>query len=374
METLWENNKENKPSDFWEQVHEIVVDGSWEENPSPEYTAYRQRFEKAQRREYLGEFPISIEIEATYYCNLKCPFCPRVINEGERSIGHMSTQLWHKILNECRENGLEAILMDHEAESMMNPRFFDMVAEAKDAGIIDIWLHTNAMILSPERSARLIDAGLTKINFSIDAHKKETYDVLRVGGNFSRVKKNVKSFLKIKSEKQAHYLRARVSFVEQEENFSEKEDFFKFWEKEKGLNLITFQECIDFRPFEKPDEDTGLTEQQLEEKYASHEPFHCSLPWEMPIIETEGNVIPCGQPVREHTKDFILGNLNEGDSIKSCWNSPKMNDLRELHNKGEWYKNPMCRVCVNTRRNSREEMIALRQKANQNTALPVVDR
>ena len=90
--------------------------------------------------------------------------------------------------------------------------------------------------------------------------------------------------------------------------------------------------------------------QELEEKYSSEEPFHCSQPWEMPIIDVEGNIVPCGSPVREHTKDFILGNLHKGDTIKSCWNGEKMKSIRSLHEKGEWYKNPMCRVCVKSMR------------------------
>lgn len=340
------------PSGYWDHVHEIEIDGSWQSHQSPAYEEYRRKFELAQRMEFLGPFPLSLEIEASYYCNLQCPFCPRVVNEGERPQGHMSQELWLKVLAECQENGLSAMQMDHEAESMMNPRFFDMVREAKDAGIIDIWLHTNANMLSSTKSAQLIDAGLTKINFSIDAVNEDTYKVLRVGGDYRQVVRNVKEFLRIKEEKGAHYLRTRVSFVEQPQNYPEKKSFFDFWKQEKGLNLITFQECLDFSTFEKPDEDGKLTTAELETKYESEEPFHCRAPWETPIVDTQGNIIPCGQPVREHTAGFILGNLNEGDTIKSCWNSDQMNALRDLHRKGEWYQNPMCRVCVNSLRSS----------------------
>ena len=85
----------------------------------------------------------------------------------------------------------------------------------------------------------------------------------------------------------------------------------------------------------------------------------------MPVIDTEGNVIPCGVPVREHTKEFIVGNLNQGDTITSCWNGEKMTALRALHQKGEWYKNPVCRVCVQTLRKSRQDLLAWRQEAAQ---------
>lgn len=361
MLSMTDSNSTPVLSRFWENIDEIEVDPSWRRYLSPEYFTYREKFEQARRREFLGRFPLSIEIEATYHCNLKCPFCARVVKPDERNAGHMSDTLWKKFLRECERNGLKALMMDHEAESLMNPNFFKMLGEAKAAGIIDIWLHTNATLLTPERSALLIEGGLTKLNCSIDASTEETYNVLRVGGRFQKVVENVKTFLRIKTEKGAHHLRTRVSFVEQAENIREKRDFFEYWRRIPGVNMITFQECIDMRPFEVADEDSGLFEAALDRKYAEEEPFHCSAPWETPILDVNGNVIPCGQPVRAHNQDFILGNLNRGDTIASCWNGPKMTALRELHRKGEWYKNPMCRVCVKTLRESRRKLETLRR-------------
>ena len=321
---------------------------------------YRDKFEAAKRRAFLDTFPVNIEIEATYHCNLRCPFCPRFVAEGERELGHMSEDLWRKILDESRAHGLCSLQMDHEAESLMNPRFFRMLKEARDAGIMDLWLSTNGMLLTPERSARLIGGGLTKLNVSIDAATAETHRVLRVGAKLDQVVENVRAFLRLKREKAADRLRVRISFVEQRENEHEKRAFFDFWRREPGVNMIAFQECTDFSRFEKPDADAGRSDAELEEKYAGEDHFHCSAQWEMPDIDTTGNVIPCGRPVREHNRDFILGNLNAGDTIQGCWTGDKMRALRDLHVRGEWYKNPMCRVCVNTTRRSKRELTTLR--------------
>jgi radical SAM protein with 4Fe4S-binding SPASM domain len=344
------------PQEYWDHIREYEVDPSWRENLSPEYLAYREEFSSAQRRTYHGDFPLAIEIEASYHCNLQCPFCPRVVKIGEREIGHMSPGLWGRIISEARAGRLKSILMDHEAESLMNPRFFEMLRDARDAGILDIWLHTNATLLTPERSEKLIDGGLTRINFSIDAVTPDVYARLRVGGRYEQVVQNVRTFLRLKQEKGARHLRTRVSFVEQRENAHQRRAFYDLWRGEPGLNMIAFQEYIDFSPFEAPDADAALSEAELEAKYAGEPEFHCSVPWEYPVIDTEGNVMPCGSPVREHTRDFVLGNMHAGDTIASCWNGDKMRDLRQLHTRGEWYKNPMCRVCVNTMRRSRTRL------------------
>src|SRR5438552_6141197 len=131
--------------EFWDQIAEYEVDDRWRRHPAPEYVRYRDKFEAAKRRAFIDTFPVNIEIEATYHCNLRCPFCPRFVAEGERELGHMSEDLWRKILDESRAHGLCSLQMDHEAESLMNPRFFRMLKEARDAGIMDLWLSTNGM-------------------------------------------------------------------------------------------------------------------------------------------------------------------------------------------------------------------------------------
>ncbi len=339
-------------TEYWDHISEHEVDPSWRHGLTREYHEYREKFELAQQRKYSGKYPLSTEIEASYYCNLKCPFCPRSVNENERDIKHMSKDIWKKILEESKSNGLCAMLMDHEAESLMNPEVFKMIREVRDAGVMDVWLHTNANMLTPEMSEKLIDSGITKINFSIDACTEHTYEILRVGGNYKRVIKNIQDFLEIKIRKKASYLRTRVSFVVQNANLEEKKQFFDFWKDQAGINLIAFQGLLDISFFEQPDQDWELSEKKLEEKYGSEEPYFCGKPWETAVIDVEGNILPCGSPVREHTKDFILGSLKNGDTVESCWNGKKMKALKDLHNRGEWYKNSMCRVCVKSLRNS----------------------
>jgi MoaA/NifB/PqqE/SkfB family radical SAM enzyme len=351
---------------YWDRLKEIEIDTSWRNNLSQEYKHYREGFEKAQRREFVADFPMSLEIESSYYCNLKCPFCPRTVSSNEKQDLHMNPECWKRTLAECREHKTYAMQMAHEAESLMNPKIFEMISQAREAGIIEIGLHTNANLLLPKVSEKLIDAGLTKINFSLDAATSDTYSKVRVGGNYEKTINNIHTFLKIKMERNAEYLRTRVSFVEQEDNIDEKGAFYEMWKDTPGLNFIAFQEMIDFGPFEYPDSDWDKPGSEMAAKYAKEKSFHCSHPWEMPIIDVEGNVNPCGAPVRSHTRSFSLGNLLKGDTISSCWNGDKMQQVRSLHNRGEWYKNNMCRVCVKSLRQSHEDLVDVENKLDVN--------
>ncbi len=351
---------------YWDHVSEYEVDPTWRDHVTSGYAEYRKRFEMTANRTYTGDFPVSLEIEATYHCNLSCPSCARGYHENGRQLKHMSRELWDKIITECRDNKLDAMFMDHEAESLMNPRFIDMLNDVKEAGIIDIWLHSNACLLKPDIAEKLIDGGLTKINFSIDANSKEVYDKIRVGGDFNKVLSNIDHFLMLKEKKKAHHLRTRVSFVVQDANVHERQAFFEYWRGKKGINMVTFQERVDFSLFfRNSDPDDGLSQDELDAKYKDVEPFHCSLPFEQPVIDVEGNVVPCGMPISEQNRDFILGNLMEGETIKSCWNSDKMRELKKRLLDGRWYRTRMCRICSHISKNTIKNHLAKEQLAGE---------
>ena len=137
---------------YWDSnIKEYEVDPTWKEHKiykTEKYKSYRDKWNKVSKGKLLTNFPLNIEMEPTYYCNLKCPFCPRTVNSGERESHHMKDNIWNKILTECKENKMPAIQLDHESESMMNPKFFEMLKDATDAGVFDTWLHTNVQMLN----------------------------------------------------------------------------------------------------------------------------------------------------------------------------------------------------------------------------------
>ena len=351
---------ETAPTTWDLRIKEFEVDPSWKDHPiykNKSYIDYRKKFEDAKKGNYLADFPLNIDIEPTYQCNLKCQMCPRIFKEGgaDRNSKHMPQDVWKKIITESKENKLSAIQLAHEAESFMNPRLESMMAEATQEGVFDTWIHTNGLLLNEKRARKIIEAGLKSINFSVDAVKDETFEKIRVGGKLEKLKKNIFKFLELKEEYKADYLRVRISFVEQQDNFSEKEDFFNFWSKQKGVNVVTFQRCNDYFCFDKEDEEIKLSEKELESKYKNDEQFFCSAPWETPIIQEDGKITPCAMPVREHNKDFFIGDISKGDTIKEAWNGEKIQKLRALHKKGDWYKENMCRVCVKMKRSSQHQ-------------------
>lgn len=315
-------------------IMEYEVDSSWKNYLSEEYKEYRKKWEKASNG-FLFKFPLCVEIESSYSCNLKCPVCVRQALGTFDEKGFFDRKLYSKLLKEAAKHKMPAIMLDHEAEPLTNPDVPDMTKEARDSGIIDIWMHTNANLLTEEVSEKLIKNGLTKINFSIDAANEDTYNKVRPGGDYNKVISNIITFLKLKDKLRKKYIRTRVSFVLQDANRQEKEAFYTFW-KDK-VNLISIQELVDFTKFNNQAE--GRLGKLAED-------FSCFKTWQLLIIRHNGDIIPCGMPFRYYDpKEYLLGNLNE-HSIKECWNSPKLNRIRGLNLRRQYDKLPFCRDCI----------------------------
>lgn len=314
------------------KIMEYEVDPSWKRYVPEEYEVYRRKWEKASKG-FLFAFPLCVEIESSYFCNLKCPKCVRQVLGTFNDKGFMEQKLYRKLLDEARKHKMLAIMLDHEAEPLTNPYITDMAREAKKAGMVDIWLHTNGNLLTEDISGRLIRSGLTKMNFSIDAATPRTYLKVRPGGDYDKVIKNIRTFLELKEKMKKRYLRTRVSFVIQDENMQEKKAFFEFW-KDK-VNVISFQYLIDFSKFKNR---VG----RLPECPST---FNCYKPWQLLIVRYNGDVIPCGMPFRYYReKDYLLGNLHS-TTIKECWNSPKLKKIRVSLEEGTYQQIAFCRDC-----------------------------
>jgi MoaA/NifB/PqqE/SkfB family radical SAM enzyme len=130
-----------------------------------------------------------IYVEASFLCNLECRMCPRLL-EGH-SEGLMPLERFHRLVPLMRH--LEAVILTGYGEPLLHPHLHEFVAVARSCGSLPR-LSTNGTILSAEKAARLLDAGLDNLQVSIDAGTKGTFEHIRVGGNWERVLRNSEAF------------------------------------------------------------------------------------------------------------------------------------------------------------------------------------
>ena len=70
--------------------------------------------------------------------------------------------------------------------------------------------------------------------------------------------------------------------------------------------------------------------------------FKCVQPFQRVVISNQ-TIAPC---CVNFNKELTIGKLGK-DTIHQAWHSKKMNELRNLHKRGEFYLNKTCKDCVN---------------------------
>jgi len=314
-------------------IKEIEVDNSWARDLGKEYFEYRKKWNLSGQQQ-LFEFPLFLEVEVSYACNYRCPKCPRLALGHGAKVDFLSDELLDKLFKEAKIYKMPSVGLSHGGEPLMRKNICDIIRRARDSLILDCLIHTNGSLLNEDLSAELIESGLTKINFSLDAASVETYSKVRAGGDYDTVVKNINMFLKVRKKIGKSYPRVRVSFVVSRENKHEQERFYDLW-KDK-VNVIAFQKCYDFTKRINPD--------AIESRDHSELKFCCSRLWRLLTITYEGDIVVCEV---DYSHDYTLGNLKT-HTIYECWHSKMMDRLRGSHLQGQWHKLPVCRRCVNS--------------------------
>ena len=127
--------------------------------------------------------PYVIYIDPCDTCNFRCKFCPTGNAELMRKTkgrghGPMDFGVYTGIIDSLADfrDPVRIIRLYKEGEPLLNPRFADMVRYAKDSPCVErVDTTTNASLLTRELSLAMIDAGLDRINISVEGMNAAQY-------------------------------------------------------------------------------------------------------------------------------------------------------------------------------------------------------
>jgi len=284
------------------------------------------------RLDDAGDFPKVVLIDTISYCNLKCSMC--VHKDMQRKKGIMPWELFTKIIDEIAEKDKNVrVWMVFFGEALLlkrrKPSIFDMVAYAKQKGLTDVVLNSNACLLDEKAARGLIESGLDAIYIGIDAFCRETYIQLRVGGNYDETVQNVLGLLRLKKELNKTNPEVFVQFVEMDINASEKQGFVDFWTGH-GANAKIRPKVSWAGSIDAPNLVLGNDER-----------WSCYWAMKTMSITDTGQVVTCAVDL---DAKFIAGDVN-AQSLQSVWNG-ELKRLRQLHLGGKFIELPaICRDC-----------------------------
>ncbi len=303
------------------------------------FREYRHLLEKAVRFEVELPFPIHVDFEIAFRCNLACVMCTHAADAPDkikpRRPDFLDFNVFKKVVDEGTTHTLRSVGLDQEGEAFLVKRLPDFIDYARSKGIVDVFFNTNATLMTKEKADMILNSGLTRIHFSLDAFTEETYKKVRIGGNFNVVMRNILHFLERKKELKKELPVTRVSFVKMKANEGELANFIQFWQNK--VDYIAVQEYNS--PFP---EDSSYAKLRADGRDVNAD-FRCTQPWFRMVILSDGSIMPCC--LLGYSKRLTTGNATT-ESVYAVWNALRVKSLREIHKNGTYWKNPVCRMCA----------------------------
>ena len=241
--------------------------------------------------------PISLAIEPTTACNLRCPECPSGLRSFSRPTGRLDQDLFSKVIEEVADH-LIYLTFYFQGEPYLNPKFLEMVKVASAKNIYTT-TSTNAHFLDEVQAKKTIESGLDRLIISIDGASQETYASYRKEGDLTKVLSGTKEILKWKRKLNSSSPKVVWQFLVVKPNEHEIPTI-KRLAREYGVDKVAFktaqiydyQNGSDLIPslekysrYRKNDDGSYSIKNRLDDK--------CWKMWQSSVITWDGQVIPC---------------------------------------------------------------------------------
>ena len=168
------------------------------------FSDYRKVWDRANNFEIVTDFPLFLHLDMNQECNYKCPFCiiatPSEVADYYDG-KYLDFENFKKIIDEGSEYNCPSLSPQGNNEPFLIKNLHEYILYAHRKGFIDIMLNNNGSVLTKKRAEQILDSGLTRLRFSLDAFTPETYSKVRVGSiKLDRVIKNIETFLELRSK------------------------------------------------------------------------------------------------------------------------------------------------------------------------------
>jgi len=135
--------------------------------------------------------PLYIAWQVTNECNLACLHCIEESGPGKAFRDELSEEQIFRFLGQAMDCEVPYISFSG-GEPMVHPLFFRMVEYVCARGA-HLKIETNGHYLTPENCARLKSLGVKAVQVSLDGASRETFNRMRVRGDFDRATAGVRA-------------------------------------------------------------------------------------------------------------------------------------------------------------------------------------
>lgn len=280
------------------------------------------------KKPIIKGMPISISVEPTTSCNLRCPECPSGLRSFTRPTGMLDQSLFANVIDQLSST-LSYLTFYFQGEPYLHPDFLSMVKFASAQGIYTA-TSTNAHFLKDDIARQTVESGLDRLIISIDGTTQQTYESYRVGGSLDKVIEGAENILRWKRKSKAKKLHVVFQFLVVKPNEHQIPEVFAL-AKKLGVDQVVLKtaQIYDFT--------SGSELIPSQEQYARYRKNHdgtyslknkllnhCWKMWHSCVITWDGKVVPCCFDKDAH---FVLGDLTK-NTFEEIWTGKKYNQFR----------------------------------------------
>ncbi len=289
---------------------------------------------KFSRKPIQWGIPMTISVEPTTACNLRCPECPSGLRSFSRPTGNMKSDFFRNVLDEVGSR-LTYLIFYFQGEPYINPSFLDMVAHASKKNIYTI-TSTNGHFLSDDNARKTIESGLDRMIISVDGTTQEVYENYRKEGKLENVIQGAKNVVKWKKKLKSKTPHIIFQFLVVKPNEHQIPEIYKLAE-EVGVDEVKLKTAQVY------DYEHGNPLIPTDDKYARYEKVqdgtykvkgdlddHCWKLWHSCVITWDGRVVPC---CFDKDAQHQLGAMQK-NSFKEIWQGENYNNFRTQILKG----------------------------------------
>lgn len=277
--------------------------------------------------------PRAIRLEASSFCQLRCPSCPTASGAIHPAVGNGFLRLddFRKLLD--ANPGLKMIELSNFGEIFLNPQILDILALAHQRKVALTAINgANLNTVRTEVLEGMVKYRLRAMTCSIDGASQETYSAYRVRGDFAQVVANIKAINALKKAHRSPFPRLCWQFVVFGHNEHEL-PAARAMARELAMEFrAKLNSDRDFSPVKNAEmvaywTDAGAASREEYETRNGEDYMQdiCHELWDVPQINWDGKVLGC---CRNFWGDF--GGNAFKDGLAESLQHEKMRHAREM--------------------------------------------
>jgi MoaA/NifB/PqqE/SkfB family radical SAM enzyme len=291
------------------------------------------------------DFPASVQIETTSWCNASCNFCPYPETSQTEPQGVMDDDLFHSIVDQISHYPVQMIQPFLNNDPLMDKRIvprLETIIRKNPRSLIR--LTTNGALMRPEIARALAAMPLETIHISSNGLTAETYK-RTMGIDAYSVLRNV-NYLWDELRRRGSKTKLVVTAILLAANREEVRHMHDYW-RSRGVTFylnplndragtLGAQRFVELLPFGAEASRTQLVQYNISNCPALH--GFMGILW-------NGDLITC---CMDWTRARVMGNAREA-SLYTLWHNPRYRAMRQLSEEGRLQEEPLCRDCGDNR-------------------------